>query len=287
MIDLHLHLDGSLSEQDFLYLAKKDGVDLGKDFPNNIYVPADCPSLEVYLERFALPLLLLQSKENISYVTYSLVKRLYDMGYIYAEIRFAPQLHMDKGLTQMDAAEAALEGLNKALKECPEFEANLILCCMSPFDDLLRLGRDVFPVCSDDAHIEPDLFGGWTTVKADALDYDAVIAALLAGNFYSSTGPEIRELYVEDGVLTLKTDETGRVRVVSDWRSYSAARSIFPVREGEDFVARFPIGRLLDKYRAESDSGWQDSYFRLEIEGQNGTHAYTRAFRAREFSVFL
>lgn len=130
MIDLHLHLDGSLSEQDFLYLAKKDGIDLGKDFPNNIYVPADCPSLEVYLERFALPLLLLQSKENISYVTYSLVKRLYDMGYIYVEIRFAPQLHTDKGLTQMDAAEAALDGLNKALKECPDFEANLILCCM-------------------------------------------------------------------------------------------------------------------------------------------------------------
>ena len=130
MIDLHLHLDGSLSEQDFLYLSKKDGIDLGKDFPNNIYVPSDCPSLEVYLERFALPLLLLQSKENISYVTKSLVKRLYETGYIYAEIRFAPQLHTDRGLTQMDAALAALDGLNSALKECPDFEANLILCCM-------------------------------------------------------------------------------------------------------------------------------------------------------------
>ena len=130
MIDLHLHLDGSLSEQDFLYLAKKDGVDLGKDFPNNIYVPKDCPSLEVYLERFDLPLRLLQSKENIAHVTSSLVRRLYKMGYIYAEIRFAPQLHTQKGLTQMDAALAALEGLEFALKECPEFEANLILCCM-------------------------------------------------------------------------------------------------------------------------------------------------------------
>ena len=130
MIDLHLHLDGSLSENDFLYLAKKDGVDLGKDFPNNIYVPKDCPSLEVYLERFALPLLLLQSKENIAYVTKNLVKRLYEMGYIYAEIRFAPQLHTQKDLSQMDAALAALDGLNTALKECPDFEANLILCCM-------------------------------------------------------------------------------------------------------------------------------------------------------------
>lgn len=130
MIDLHLHLDGSLSEHDFLFLAKKDGVDLGKDFPNNIYVPADCPSLEVYLERFTLPGLLLQSKENLAHVTSSLVRRLYKMGYIYAEIRFAPQLHTGKGLSQMDAALAALEGLESALKECPGFEANLILCCM-------------------------------------------------------------------------------------------------------------------------------------------------------------
>ena len=130
MIDLHLHLDGSLSEQDFLYLAKKDGVSLGEDFPNNIYVPANCPSLEVYLERFALPGILLQSKENLAHVTSSLVRRLYKMGYIYAEIRFAPLLHTNKGMSQMDAALAALEGLNSALKECPEFEANLILCCM-------------------------------------------------------------------------------------------------------------------------------------------------------------
>ena len=130
MIDLHLHLDGSLSEQDFLYLSKKDGISLGDDFPNNIYVLSDCPSLEVYLERFALPCKLLQSEENLKHVTASLVKRLYKMGYIYAEIRFAPQLHTLEGMSQMDAARSALEGLNEALKECYGFEANLILCCM-------------------------------------------------------------------------------------------------------------------------------------------------------------
>ena len=139
MIDLHLHLDGSLSEQDFIYLAKKDGVDLGKDFPNNIYVPMDCPSLEVYLERFALPGLLLQSYENISHVTNSLVRRLFKMGYIYAEIRFAPQLHTQKGLSQMDAAKAALDGLNKALEECKAFEVNLILCCMRHANEVTNI----------------------------------------------------------------------------------------------------------------------------------------------------
>ena len=130
MIDLHLHLDGSLSEQDFLYLAKKDGISLGDDFPNNIYVPMDCKSLEEYLMRFDLPLKLLQTKENIAHVTSSLVRRLYKMGYIYAEIRFAPQLHLQKGLTQLEVAKAALEGLESALKECEGFEVNLLLCCM-------------------------------------------------------------------------------------------------------------------------------------------------------------
>lgn len=130
MIDLHLHLDGSLSEQDFINLAKEYNVDLTQEFPNNIYVPIDCPSLEEYLKRFDLPLLLLQTKEALEIVTYNLVKRLYEMGYIYAEIRFAPQLHTQKDLSQMDAARAALTGLEKALHDFPEIEANLILCCM-------------------------------------------------------------------------------------------------------------------------------------------------------------
>lgn len=130
MIDLHLHLDGSLSQQDFLNLAKRYNVDLGKEFPSNIYVPEDCPSLEEYLKRFDLPLLLLQTKESLIEATYSLVKRLHELGYIYAEIRFAPQLHTQKGLSQLDAAKAALEGLEKALKDFPDIEANLILCCM-------------------------------------------------------------------------------------------------------------------------------------------------------------
>lgn len=130
MIDIHLHLDGSLSEEDFRYLAKQQGYDLGKDFPNNIYVPADCPSLEEYLERFALPCALLQTPEALTFVTKSLVKRLAALGFIYAEIRYAPLLHLEKGMTQLDAARAALKGLEEGLKEVKGFDANLILCCM-------------------------------------------------------------------------------------------------------------------------------------------------------------
>lgn len=117
MIDLHLHLDGSLSEEDFKYLSKLNGVDLGNEFPSNIYVPMDCKSLDEYLERFDLPLKLLQTSESIEYTTYSLVKRLADLGVIYAEIRFAPLLHLTKGLTQVDVVKSALCGLKKSIKE--------------------------------------------------------------------------------------------------------------------------------------------------------------------------
>ena len=117
MIDLHLHLDGSLSEEDFKYLSKLNNIDLGKDFPSNIYVPADCKSLDQYLERFALPVALLQNAKSIEYAAYSLVKRLADLGLFYAEIRFAPLLHVNKGMTQMGVVKSALCGLNKAIKE--------------------------------------------------------------------------------------------------------------------------------------------------------------------------
>ncbi len=134
MIDLHLHLDGSLSIEDFQYLAARNHVDLGKDFPSNVYVPEGCRSLEEYLTRFDLPCALMQDEFSIAYVTKSLVERLYKAGYIYAEIRFAPLLHTLKGMSQEDAVISALSGLNNALRGKENFDANLILCCMRQAD---------------------------------------------------------------------------------------------------------------------------------------------------------
>lgn len=130
MIDLHLHLDGSLSEADFVVLSKKENINLGKDFPACIYVPDDCPSLEDYLKRFDLPGKLLQSEENITFVTRSLVLRLAELGFIYAEIRFAPLLHLQQGLTQSQVVQAAIKGLKEGLHMSSGLDANLILCCM-------------------------------------------------------------------------------------------------------------------------------------------------------------
>ena len=70
-------------------------------------------------------------------------------------------------------------------------------------DLLLNEGRALTMIATDDAHFsEPDHFGGWVMVKALENTPEALLAALKAGHFYSSQGPEIREVRIaEDRVI--------------------------------------------------------------------------------------
>ena len=130
MIDLHLHLDGSLPIDTVIKLASMQNIKL----PTNdieelkykyLMVNKDCKDLTEYLERFALPLTLMQTKESLKISIYDLLSELKKEGLIYAEVRFAPQLHTQKGLTQREVIEAVLEGLHES-----DMKANIILCCM-------------------------------------------------------------------------------------------------------------------------------------------------------------
>ncbi|WP_054303270.1 CehA/McbA family metallohydrolase [Gemmobacter sp. LW-1] len=65
-------------------------------------------------------------------------------------------------------------------------------------DLLLTEGRDLSLIATDDAHFsEPDHFGGWVMVKATENTPEALLAALKSGQFYSSQGPELRDVVVE------------------------------------------------------------------------------------------
>ncbi|MCQ2742908.1 MAG: adenosine deaminase [Bacilli bacterium] len=132
MIDLHLHLDGSMSLEDIEYLSKKNGVvfDMTKE---RLSVDETCTSLNDYLQCFDFPLKLLQDKESIEYSVYSLFNRLAKQGLIYAEVRFAPQLSTIGGLTQEEVVEAAIKGLRKAIDNT-SIDGQLILCCMRQED---------------------------------------------------------------------------------------------------------------------------------------------------------
>ncbi len=64
-------------------------------------------------------------------------------------------------------------------------------------DQLLEAGRHLNLIATDDAHFhEPDHFGGWVMVRAEHNTPEALLAALKAGHFYSSQGPELRDVRV-------------------------------------------------------------------------------------------
>lgn len=134
LIELHLHLDGSLRPETVWELAKEQGVELPvgtlEEVRQQMKVPEDCQTLEEYLKRFDLPLLVLQEESALERVTFELTEDLARAGLDYAEIRFAPQLSLQKGLTQDQVVQAAIRGAEQGMKAYPGIRVGLILCCM-------------------------------------------------------------------------------------------------------------------------------------------------------------
>lgn len=82
----------------------------------------------------------------------------------------------------------------------------------SIFDALLQDGRKIYAIASDDNHRRGrDTCGGWIMIKADKLDYRTITKAMEEGNFYASWGPEIKELWFEDGKLHVRCSDAVRI----------------------------------------------------------------------------
>jgi len=134
-VDLHLHLDGSVLPETAWELARAQGVAMPADtlegYRRFLEISANCGSVNEYLKLFDLPLAVMQDAQSITRITRELIELLHAQGLAYAEIRFAPQLHTKKGLTQQDAVEAVLAGREQALAACPGIGIGILLCMMS------------------------------------------------------------------------------------------------------------------------------------------------------------
>jgi hypothetical protein len=84
---------------------------------------------------------------------------------------------------------------------------------------LLNKGHRVHLNAADDAHFKnplgtfADAFGGWVQVKAESLDPEALVAALKAGEYYSSTGPEIHNIEIDGDKIRVESSPVNRVVV--------------------------------------------------------------------------
>lgn len=120
-VELHLHLDGSIP----LKIASQLSGLPQDNLPEKMIATDKCHNLSEYLTKFDFPIELMQTKENLTLIAKSLADYLESENIIYAEIRFAPMFHTNKGLTYEEVIEAILEGLKNA-----NVKTNLILCMM-------------------------------------------------------------------------------------------------------------------------------------------------------------
>ncbi len=137
LVDLHLHLDGSLDLPWAYQRSLEEGVIepdcTFEDYARIVY-QTQYKSREDGFRKFALMCAILQTEEALNEAAYRLVKKLDEKGMIYAEIRFASQQHLEKGLTQKEAVKAVIDGAARGMAECPDIRIGIIDCMMHKGD---------------------------------------------------------------------------------------------------------------------------------------------------------
>jgi adenosine deaminase len=115
---LHDHLDGGLRPQTIVELARDAGyaglptTDPG-ELAQVISRGANRNDLVLYLETFAHTVAVMQTREALERVAAECAEDLAEDGVVYAEIRFAPELHITDGLTLDEVVEAVLTGFGE------------------------------------------------------------------------------------------------------------------------------------------------------------------------------
>ena len=137
------------------------------------------------------------------------------------------------------------------------------------YDEMLRSGKRIYCIAADDNHNfrgieEPqgDSFGGFTMIKAEKLDYRTITKALENGHFYASQGPEIKELWYEDGELHIVCSPVQKIVFSFGTRRTEA----FYASEGECLTyAHIPVAE-------------NSIYVRVTVTDERGKPANTNAY---------
>ena len=128
-VELHLHLDCSLS---YKAVARLAPAVTREEYLRDYVAPARCTNLADFLARAPKGFRLMQSEAALRAVTEDVFEQLVDDGVVYAEIRFAPLLHMEQGLTA-ERVVAVVERAADELVRATGVEAGLILCTLRHF----------------------------------------------------------------------------------------------------------------------------------------------------------
>ena len=122
-IELHCHLDGSFTQS---YIENMLGRSVTQQ---ELQVDPDCRNLAEYLGKFDLPLLCLQDEKGLYQAGYDFIRHMAAEQMDYVEVRFAPLLSCEKGLSCHQVIESLLSGLEQGRREIG-VEYGVIVCAM-------------------------------------------------------------------------------------------------------------------------------------------------------------
>lgn len=132
---LHDHLDGGLRPATVLELAEQTGyADLpatdADELATFFRTAAHSGSLVRYLEPFAHTVGVMQTPEALHRVAYECVEDLAEDNVVYAEVRFAPELHIDGGLSLDAVVDAVLDGFAEGEKAAAGAGRPIVVRCL-------------------------------------------------------------------------------------------------------------------------------------------------------------
>ena len=130
-IELHQHLDCSLS---YAVVLKIDPQISAAEYREKFIAPPKCNNLADFLSRAPQGIRLMQTERNLQLVTFDLFEQLRQDNIIYAEIRFAPLLHTELGLTPQRVVEVIEKAVSQAGRETG-IEARLILSTLRNYSE--------------------------------------------------------------------------------------------------------------------------------------------------------
>src|SRR5579863_5055265 len=118
---LHDHLDGGLRPQTVLELARETGYhdlpgDNTEELTQRLTEGAHRGHLEIYLDAFRHTVAVMQTADALRRVAAECAEDLAADGVVYAEVRFAPELHTERGLSLDEVVEAVLDGFREGSK---------------------------------------------------------------------------------------------------------------------------------------------------------------------------
>lgn len=118
-VSLHDHLDGGLRPQTIVELAAEEGLELPEAHAEALgdwfATQSDSGSLVEYLKTFDVTTSVMQTAPALSRIAREFVEDLHADGVICGEIRWAPEQHLQKGLSLDEAVEAVQEGIEQAV----------------------------------------------------------------------------------------------------------------------------------------------------------------------------